>query len=251
MGCGFLWVSSFAVSAARGMPDAGLLEASTMVSTVDHIARVITLPVVVDMDAGYGDPLKVLHAVDRMTRSGATAVCIEDNPVSKRSSLYSGYDRILVSIEEQCARIEAAKSGIAGRPCGVIARTEALVAGLGTEEALARADAYTQSGADAVFVQAVSPNGLDELLAFCESWARRTFVFIAPTCYTHYPRSQMHAAGASHYIFANQGVRAAHGAMATTFRNLLDSEVGLEAEEGISSVADVAAEVGEHLVAAP
>ncbi len=245
-GADFLWASSFAASAICGFPDAGLLEASTMAPVVGQISRVTTLPLVVDMDAGYGDELKVLYSADAMTRAGATAICIEDNPISKRSSLYD-CERELVSPEEHCARIMAARAGIADRPCAVIARTEALVAGLGVDEALARAAAYVDAGAHAVFAQAVAPDRGDQLMEFCTRWRRRTPVFLAPTAYSHCTRAQWYAAGASHVIFANQGIRAAHGAMLTVFRQLLASDAPIEAEEDISSVADIAEEVGAKM----
>lgn len=246
-GADFLWASSFAASASRGFPDAGLLEASMMAPVVDEISRVTDLPLVVDMDAGYGDELKVQYSADAMTRAGATAICIEDNPTSKRSSLYEGYERELVSTEEHCARIKAARAGIAGRPCAVIARTEALVAGLGVEEALERAAAYADAGAEAVFAQAVAPDGGDQLIEFCTRWGRRTPVFLAPTAYAHCTRAQWQAAGASHVIFANQGIRAAHRAMFTVFRQLLASDAPIEAEEDISAVADISEEVGAKM----
>lgn len=246
-GADFLWASSFAASAVRGLPDAGLLDASTMTPVIEEATRATGLPVVVDMDAGYGDYLKVMHSADLMGRAGASAICIEDNPTSKRCSLYGGYERELVPVEEHCARIEAAKAGISDRPCAIVARTEAFVAGLGLDEALMRAEAYVEVGADAVFAQAVSPEGLDQLLEFCTTWARRTPVFLAPTCYPHVPRAEWHDAGASHHIFANQGIRAAHRAIQTVFRRLLAGEAGADAEKDISTVADIAAEVDEQM----
>lgn len=249
-GCDFLWVSSFGVSAVRGLPDVGLLDAGTMAATVSGIVNGTALPVIVDMDAGYGDALKVRHSAELLARCAARGICIEDNPTSKRCSLYHGYERALASVDEHCDRIAAARTGVAGRPCAVIARTEALVAGLGLDEALLRAEAYRAAGADAVFVQAVTDEGLAQLLAFCRSWAARTPLFIAPTCFTEVTRADFHAAGATHYIFANQGIRAAHRAMAVAFRGLLTDDRGLETEQAISSVAQVAVEVGEG-VAAP
>src|SRR5437879_6472609 len=85
-GFDFLWVSSFSCSAALGLPDAGILEAQDMLAVVRTVRRCASLPVVVDLDSGYGDPLKIFHVVRAMVAAGAAAVCIEDNPVSKRCS---------------------------------------------------------------------------------------------------------------------------------------------------------------------
>lgn len=242
-GCDFLWVSSFSMSAAAGIADAGLLDAGDVAAVVAQVARAAQVPVVVDMDAGYGDPLRVHHAANRLLRSGATALCIEDNPTAKRSSLYAG-GRCLASVEEHCARLRAARRAAEGHDAAVIARTEALVAGLGVDEALARASAFVEAGAQAVFVQAVGERGPGELLDFLRRWRWRTGVFVAPSRYPWMSRAELHDAGASHYIFPNQGIRAAHRAMAETFADLMRSGSGRDAEDRVSSIDELSAEVG-------
>src|ERR1017187_6402733 len=140
----FVWISSFCCSAAVGLPDAGIVGPEDILSVVRCVRRSVDLPIVVDLDSGYGDAVKAFHVVEAMARAGAAALCIEDNPVSKRCSLYDGYERVLVSIDEHIARLRAARAGVeeANSTCRVIARTEALVAGMGVEEALKRAGAY-------------------------------------------------------------------------------------------------------------
>src|SRR5438477_2897678 len=126
----FAWVSSFCCSAALGLPDAGIVGAEDILNVVRCVRRSIELPIVVDLDSGYGDAVKVFHVVEAMARAGAAALCIEDNPTSKRCSLYDGYDRVLVTPDEHIARLRAAKAAIeqARSSCKIIARTEALVA---------------------------------------------------------------------------------------------------------------------------
>lgn len=245
----FLWVSSFCSSAAMGLPDAGILGAEEMLSTVRIVRRSTQLPVVVDLDAGYGDPLKIYHVVKEMVRAGASALCIEDNPISKRCSLYDGCLRTLVTPGEHMARVRAARSAVAEvqGACMIVARTEAFLAGLGVEEALRRSCAYVEAGADAVFVQSVDSSG-GEILAFCREWERRTPVFLAPTRLPQIPRSELFAAGASHVIFANQGLRAAHAAMDRVFHALSDQPSSMEIEQEISSVRQVSSEVGADLI---
>ena len=243
----FVWVSSFCNSAAMGLPDAGILGAEEMLAMVRLVRRNTSLPIVVDMDAGYGDPLKIYHVVKEMVRAGASAVCIEDNPISKRCSLYDGYERTLVTAKEHMARVRAAKAAIGeiDGHCLVIARTEAFLACLGVEEALRRASAYADAGADAVFAQSVDGTGT-EILDFCRDWQRRTPIFLAPTRIAHIPKTELFAAGASHIMHANQGLRAAHAAMDHIFQSLsvLPSSGGIEKE--ISSVKQVSADVGAN-----
>src|SRR5436190_2903790 len=245
----FAWVSSFCCSASLGVPDAGIVGPDEILSVVRCVRRSITLPIVVDLDSGYGDAVKVFHVVEAMARAGAAALCIEDNPVSKRCSLYDRDERLLASPAEHVMRLRAARAAIdnLGMDCRIIARTEALVAGMGLPEALQRAEAYAHAGADAVFVQSLDSSG-DEVLEFGRAWKARTPLFIAPTRLPHITRTQFKAVGVSHHIFANQGIRAAHKAMADTFAALSEAECSLEAERSISSVKDVAASVGAEKV---
>src|SRR5207237_4325376 len=126
----FLWISSFSCSAATGLPDVGIIGANEILTTVTTVRRLTPLPIVVDLDAGYGDPLKIYHVVDAMVRAGASGLCIEDNPMSKRCSLYEGHSRALATAAEHVARVRAAREAVkaADSTCRIIARTEALVA---------------------------------------------------------------------------------------------------------------------------
>lgn len=245
----FVWVSSLCCSAAAGLPDAGIIGPEDILNVVRCVHRSVDLPIVVDLDSGYGDPVKVFHVVEAMARAGAAALCIEDNPSSKRCSLYDGYTRALASIEEHAARIRAAKAGAAKARTNtrIIARTEALVAGMGVAEALRRTAAYAEAGADAVFIQSLDSTG-KEVLTFGREWSHRTPLFIAPTRLPKVTKAEFFAAGISHAIFANQGMRAAHAAMDRTFRILAQAESSQSVESDISTVAAIGDLVGAQKV---
>jgi 2-methylisocitrate lyase-like PEP mutase family enzyme len=245
----FVWVSSFCCSAAVGLPDAGIIGPADILNVVRCVRRSANLPIVVDLDSGYGDAVKVFHVVEAMARAGAAALCIEDNPISKRCSLYDGYDRDLVSIEEHIARLRAARAGVAaaGTTARIIARTEALVAGMGVIEALRRATAYVDAGADAVFIQSLDATG-NEVLTFGREWKRRTPIFIAPTRMPQLNKRDFFAAGISHTMFANQGLRAAHAAIDRTFGRLAEAGASQVVEPDISKVVTVASLVGAQKV---
>lgn len=251
-GACFLWLSSFSLSASFGLPDVGLIGPERMTERVRSIRRVCPTPLVVDLDSGHGDWLVVSDLVAAMAAAGADAVCIEDNPISKRSSLYAGQRPPLVTPEEHAMRIAAAREALrahAARAPLVIARTEALVAGLGIEEALRRASHYHQVGADAVFVQSRDPSG-QEVLTFLNQWDRRTPVFLAPTCFPQISAGELLQHGATHVIYANQAVRAVHRAVSWVLTELMRDGQPLEAEPHISSVAEVSNEVGADRISA-
>ncbi len=245
----FVWISSLCCSAAAGLPDAGIIGAEEILSVIRCVHRSVDLPIVVDIDAGYGDAIKAFHVVEAMARAGAAALCIEDNPLSKRCSLYDGYARTLASVEEHSARVRAARAGVAKARANtrIIARTEALVAGMGVEEALRRAAAYADAGADAVFIQSLDATG-KEVLTFGREWRRRTPLFIAPTRLPKVTKQEFFTSGISHAIFANQGMRAALAAMDRTFRILSESESSQAVESEISTVAAIGALVGAQKV---
>jgi phosphoenolpyruvate phosphomutase len=245
----FLWVSSFCSSAVAGLPDTGILGAEEMLVAVRTVRRSAALPIVVDLDSGHGDPVRVNYVVDGMVRAGATALCIEDNPLSKRCSLYSGYERNLASIEEHVARVRAALEAVKanGGAAKIVARTEALVAGMGMEEALKRATAYADAGADAVFVQSLDATG-NEVLTFARRWNRRTSLFIAPTRIASVTKDRFFEAGVSHFIFANHALRAAHGAMDRVYGALSQAQSSQEVDKEISKVMEVAHLVGAQKV---
>jgi phosphoenolpyruvate phosphomutase len=246
----FLWVSSFSASAVLALPDVGLLDVSHVVSLVTLIGRISSVPIVVDIESGYGDAVRTFYAARALARAGATAVCLEDTGTSRRCSLYAGYSRTLVDVGEQQAKIAAAREGI--EPLGgvVVARTEALVADLGVGEALQRCGKYVDAGAAGVFVQCVAAGGLEDLTGFCESWCRRTPVFLAPTKYENVGPSVFYETGASHYIYANQALRAAHRAMSETFRILGSQgrDNGVGADLALSRISEIAADAGEETV---
>lgn len=245
----FVWVSGFSISASLGLPDVGIVGPDEVLSVVRTVRRVWPRPIVVDMDSGYGDAVKLHHVARDIVRAGATALCIEDNPVSKRCSLYDNVKRTLVSREQHAARIRAARQGViaAALPAAVVARTEALVAGLGLTEALERANLYVSAGADAVFIQTLDPTGR-EILEFARRWMRRTPILVTPTRYPSIRNAHLFRAGISHVIFANHAVRAAHAAMSDAFSSLATASSSAELESLITPVARLAADVGKEHV---
>ncbi len=123
-----VWVSGFELSASYAVPDASILPMSANLEMARAMSEVQGLPLIIDMDTGFGNAVNVAYAVPRFAAAGAAAVVIEDKMFPKDSSLRSGGRHRLVSVEEFQGKIEAAKA--AGSVL-VIARTEALIAGVG------------------------------------------------------------------------------------------------------------------------
>src|SRR5262247_1823193 len=147
-----IWASGFGISAVQGVPDANILTLTETLEAVRRICDAVAVPVVADCDNGYGNAINVMRTASEFERAGAAGICIEDNEFPKRCSFYAGVRRDLVATEEHARKIEAAVSARRNRGFAVIARTEALICGLGLDEALTRATAYAAAGADAVLV---------------------------------------------------------------------------------------------------
>lgn len=154
-----LFLSGFAVSVARfGVPDLGLVTQTEMLEAARQVCAAVRVPVVVDADTGYGGPANVERTVDALLRAGAAGCFLEDQVWPKRCGHLAG--KQVVPVEEYLLKLRAALSVRAGTSFHVTARTDAR-APLGLDGAIARARAYAEAGADAVFVEA--PESEDEM----------------------------------------------------------------------------------------
>jgi phosphoenolpyruvate phosphomutase len=211
-----VWASGFAISASlKCIPDASFITSSEQLEVERNIAGAVNIPVIADCDTGYGNALNVMRTVNDRERAGVAAICIEDNVYPKRCSFYAGVRRELIPIEEHCGKIKAAKAAQIYPEFMVIARTEALIAGWGQEEALKRAEAYAEAGADAVLIHSKSKK-FDELKAVYKAWSGRVPLVVVPTIFDQTTAAEMEEAGAKIIIYANQPVRAAIRAMQDT-----------------------------------
>jgi phosphoenolpyruvate phosphomutase len=179
-------------------------------------------PIVVDGDSGHGNFNSARRFSLKAERVGAAGVCFEDKLFPKMNS-FVGSDHDLVPTEDFSAKIAAAKDAQQDPDFVVIARTEALIAGLGQREALDRAEAYCKAGADAVFIHS-RKSSFDEIEEFAREWSGRAPLVIAPTTYAATPTAEFQRAGISAVIWANHSMRAAFHAIRDTCRQILRGE---------------------------
>ncbi|HYF07683.1 MAG TPA: phosphonopyruvate hydrolase [Acetobacteraceae bacterium] len=237
-----VWGSGFELSAAHAVPDASILSWETHLAAMRAMVEVQDAPVVADIDTGSGNAVNVAYLVPRYAAAGVAAVVMEDKTFPKDSSLRPGGRQELVPTAEFQGKIEAARAE--GGPL-VIARTEALIAGLGQAEALRRGEAYAEAGADAVLIHSKQKTP-DEILAFCRAWPGRVPLVLVPTSYPQLAFAEVAALGKVGLIICgNHAIRAAVAAMRETFARIL-AEGGIAGiESRIASVADVFALQGD------
>ena len=156
-----MFSTGFGVSASMlGQPDFGLLTMSETMERVRQICGAVSVPVVADMDTGYGNPLNVQRTVRECVAAGAGGLILEDQQWPKKCGHFEG--KKVIPAEEHAAKIRAAADARGDSGLVIIARTDAR-APLGLDEAIRRGRMYRDAGADVVFVEA--PQSVDELRA--------------------------------------------------------------------------------------
>jgi phosphoenolpyruvate phosphomutase len=233
-----IWASGFEISAAHGVPDANIITMSENVRAAELMVERADIPVIADCDTGYGNAINVIHTVRAYERAGVSAICIEDNVFPKRCSFYVGVKRDLVDPEEHAGKIRACLDTRKSDDFLIIARTEALIAGWGMDEALKRGRIYADSGADMVLVHSKSKEP-EEVLEFARQWDRTTPLVCVPTTYSETPYTVLAEAGYRVVIFANHGLRAAIKAMRAALGRIHAEGRAGAADEMIVSLPEV------------
>ncbi|MCC6965000.1 MAG: methylisocitrate lyase [Nitrospira sp.] len=147
-----VYVSGAAVSAARGLPDIGLISLTEMAETAGSIARSVAIPTIVDADTGYGPPSIVMDAVREFERAGVAGMQIEDQEAAKKCGHLEG--KRVIPLGDMVAKINAAVQARRSRHFLIVARTDARAVD-GLDAAIQRAKAYAEAGADLLFPEAL------------------------------------------------------------------------------------------------
>ena len=238
-GFGGIWASGFELSAAYGVPDASLLSFTQHLDMTRAMIEQVGVPLIADLDTGYGNAINVLHVVGAYARAGAAAIVIEDKLFPKDTSLLAGGRQELVRREEFQGKIEAARAATAGHDVLVIARTEALIADLGLDEALRRGAAYAEAGADLLLIHSKQRTP-DEIIEFTGRWPGAVPLVIVPTAYPDLTEDKVRALGKiAVVIYANHGLRAAVGAMRETFAAIRRDGGIHQVDKRIATVEDI------------
>ncbi|BAV50116.1 phosphoenolpyruvate mutase [Mesorhizobium loti] len=225
-----LWASGLSISSSLGYRDANEASWSQLVDVVERISDTVDIPVLVDGDSGFGNFNNARLVARKLRQHGASGICLEDTAFPKMNS-FIGDRHPLADIPEFCGRLKAVKDQVPDAEFVLVARIEALIAGRGEDEALARAQAYAEAGADAILIHSRKSNA-EEIFAFTRAWQNRLPVVIVPTKYYRTPVSAYRAAGISTVIWANHNMRAAISAMRQVCDRILreESTAGIEDE---------------------
>lgn len=222
-----LWIGSLADSATRAQPDEEMIDLGSRLDSLAWTLEATDLPAVFDADTG-GWPQQAAVLVRRLARLGVAAVVFEDKAGRKRNSLEAQrHDQVGASLESFCTKLQAA---VAARPTTnpaggplVVARIESLIRGDSADDALTRAHAYVEAGADALLIHGAGPDAEPVLgvVRACRAQSIAVPIFVVPTAYPTTHEQQLADAGVDVVVYANQLLRAALATMQATARTLL------------------------------
>ena len=233
-----IWGSGLAISAQFGVRDNNEASWTQVVDNLEFMADASDLPILLDGDTGYGNFNNMRRLVRKLEQRGIAGVCIEDKVFPKTNSFIGGERQPLAEMDEFCGKIKAGKDSQSDDDFSIVARVEALIAGWGMEEALKRAEAYRQAGADAILIHSKLSRP-DEILTFAREWAGRSPIVIVPTKYYSTPTDAFRKAGISTVIWANHLIRAAASTMQSVAKEIFESETLVNIEDRVASVDEI------------
>jgi len=233
-----IWAGSFAISATHALPDASILTMTEFLYSASNMETACNIPIIADCDTGFGGPSNVSHMVKKYEKSGIAAICIEDKTFPKKNSLLENSKQELLSEKEFVAKIIAAKEAKENPNFMLIARTEALISGMGIKEAIKRANAYEKAGADAILIHS-KQNTPDEIFEFSESWGGTLPLVVVPTSYPTVRLDELISHRIKMIIYANQTLRVTHAIISKLLKQLKNSASISDISEDMSSMKEI------------
>ena len=220
-----MWSSSLTDSTSKGKPDIEAVDLTTRLQDLNNILECTTKPIIFDGDTG-GKIEHFTFTVRTLERHGISAIIIEDKVGMKKNSLF-GTDAIQTqdTIEGFCAKIKAGKEAQVTQDFMIIARIESLIAGKPMSDALERAYAYVEAGADGIMIHSKNKSG-EDIKEFCLTFRQRYAhvpIVVVPTTYDHIHESELRKWGVNVVIYANHMLRAAYPAMMRVACTILEN----------------------------
>ncbi len=236
-----MWVSSLCDSTAKGKPDIELVDMTSRFRTIDDVMEVTTKPIIFDGDTG-GLIEHFVYTVRSLERMGVSAIIIEDKTGLKKNSLF-GNEVVQTqdSIEHFCEKIAAGKKVQLTDDFMIIARIESLILEKGMEDALNRARAYVEAGADGIMIHSRKKSP-EEILEFCDLFRKEnqhTPIVVVPSSFNSVTEAELASHGCNVVIYANQLTRSAFPAMQKTAEDILKYHRAKEVDARLMPIKDI------------
>ncbi len=236
-----MWASSLTESAVKGKPDIEVVDVSARMTTLNEVLEVTTKPILYDGDTG-GQPEHFIFTVRTLERLGVSGVIIEDKTGLKKNSLF-GNDvaQTQDEIPAFCEKIRAGKQAQITEEFMIIARIESLILDKGIDDAMQRAKAYLDAGADGIMIHSRSKSP-DEVFEFCDQYSEipdRKILVVVPTSFNTVTEEELAARGVNIVIYANQLLRSAYPAMVKTAKSILTHQRSAESDADLMPIKDI------------
>lgn len=236
-----MWSSSLTDSTSKGKPDIEAVDVSTRISTINEIFEVTTKPMIYDADTG-GIAEHFAFTVRTLERTGISAVIIEDKTGLKKNSLF-GNDvaQTQDTIENFCQKIQKGKQAQITDDFMIIARIESLILEKGIDDAITRAKAYIEAGADGIMIHSREKSP-DEVIEFCRQlreYNENIPIIAVPTSYNQITAKDLAKVGINVVIYANHMLRAAYPGMKNVAKSILENDRSYEAEKELLSIKEI------------
>ena len=236
-----MWISSLCDSTEKGKPDIELVDMTSRFRTINDIMEVTTKPIIFDGDTG-GIAEHFVYTVRSLERMGVSAVIIEDKIGLKKNSLFgTEVEQTQDEIEHFCEKISAGKNAQLSDDFMIIARIESLILEQGMDDALERAFAFRDAGADGIMIHSRKKEP-DEILEFCDKFRaedKETPIVVVPSSYNTITEEELISHGIDIVIYANQLLRAAFPAMQDAAKSILKNHRAHEIDEKLLSIKDI------------
>lgn len=219
-----MWISSLCDSTAKGKPDIELVDMTSRFQTIEDIAEVTTKPIIFDGDTG-GKTEHFVYTVRSLERLGVSMVIIEDKTGLKKNSLFgTEVQQAQDSVENFSEKIAAGKRAQRTKEFMICARIESLILEQGMDDALTRASAFTEAGADAIMIHSrkKDPSEIQEFLEKFRAKDTTTPIVLVPTSFNSVTEEEWKERGANIIIYANQLMRAGVPAMQKAAETILE-----------------------------
>lgn len=236
-----MWVSSLCDSTAKGKPDIELVDMTSRFRTIEDITEVTTKPIIFDGDTG-GKTEHFVYTVRSLERLGVSMVIIEDKTGLKKNSLF-GTEVVQTqdSIENFSNKIRAGKKAQRTKEFMICARIESLILEQGMEDALTRAFAFVEAGADAIMIHSRKKDP-SEIQKFIEKFREKdttTPIVLVPTSFNSVKEEEWKQRGANIIIYANQLMRAEVPAMQKAAEMILENHRAEECDAMLMPFKDI------------
>lgn len=236
-----MWISSLCDSTAKGKPDIELVDMTSRFRTIEDITEVTTKPIIFDGDTG-GRTEHFVYTVRSLERLGVSMVIIEDKTGLKKNSLF-GTEVVQTqdSIENFAAKIRAGKKAQRTKEFMICARIESLILEQGMEDALARAFAFVEAGADAIMIHSrkKDPGEIQEFIGKFREKNKNIPIVLVPTSFNSVTEEEWKERGANVIIYANQLMRAQVPAIQEAARMILENHRAEECDIKLMPFKDI------------